>query len=517
MEEEERTAEVEHSAGAEAGRWRCRLAPIARELWLPASFLLVCVFLNPFGDRFELDRDEGINLMKGMLVARGHGLYGEIWSDQPPVFTFALAGLIKVFGVAVNPGRVLVLLSSCALLWAAGRLLREVGGEVHAASGGLLILLLPNFAKLSVSVMVGLPAISLAAVSLACLVTWHRRRSSAWLVASAVVLAFSVMTKAFTALMLPVMLLGLLGAERLRPENERWSQRLRAPGVWLACFGAIGGLLLVALVGPSNLGQLVYGHVAARKKFGQSYTVYTALAGTLPVLVLGGAGAVLAVVSRRWKALYVLAWALLAGILLRKHNPVWYHHQPLVGIPASLLAGCAVGEAVRWCRAAVSAERLRLPRVGVGVLVSAGIIWVAVCQGPTALERYELKGAAANLGGGSGSAPGPLAAAVVKYAPRTRWMVTDRPMYAFRAGLAAPPYLAVMSSKRLGTGLLGEVEIVAEIDRLKPEQVLLVRKKLAQVRRHLEGDYRVVYASGRSRLYVRRELVVGETPRSTGD
>jgi hypothetical protein len=40
--------------------------------------------------------------MKGALVANGFSLYSDIWSDQPPVLTFFLAGLEWVFPYSVT-------------------------------------------------------------------------------------------------------------------------------------------------------------------------------------------------------------------------------------------------------------------------------------------------------------------------------------------------------------------------------------------------------------------------------
>ncbi|HET9953991.1 MAG TPA: hypothetical protein VFQ61_05790, partial [Polyangiaceae bacterium] len=45
-----------------------------------------------FRDIFEIDPDEGNNLIKALLLDRGHAFLTEIWSDQPPLFPHLLWG-----------------------------------------------------------------------------------------------------------------------------------------------------------------------------------------------------------------------------------------------------------------------------------------------------------------------------------------------------------------------------------------------------------------------------------------
>ncbi len=52
----------------------------------------------PYADPRDWDYDEGINLMKVLLVDRGYALYTDIWSDQPPLLTAMLSWWFKPFG-----------------------------------------------------------------------------------------------------------------------------------------------------------------------------------------------------------------------------------------------------------------------------------------------------------------------------------------------------------------------------------------------------------------------------------
>jgi len=92
------------------------------------------------------------------------------------------------------------------------------------------------------------------------------------------------------------------------------------------------------------------------------------------------------------------------------------------------------------------------------------------------------------------------------YAAHTHWVVTDMPMYAFRAGLLVPPPLAAITDKRLASGEATEEQIIQVIEEYQPEQVLLGRFDLPAVEAYLKKDYRRIYQWGRRRLYLHGEL-----------
>jgi hypothetical protein len=107
-----------------------------------------------------------------------------------------------------------------------------------------------------------------------------------------------------------------------------------------------------------------------------------------------------------------------------------------------------------------------------------------------------------------------------EYAGETRWVLADRPMFPFRAGLATPPNVAVFTRKRILTGVLTLEDLLVTVDRFQPEQVVLTWKTPPAMARELvrsiEGRYRMVLGeSGGSplRLYVRRDVASDPVPR----
>jgi hypothetical protein len=95
---------------------------------------------------------------------------------------------------------------------------------------------------------------------------------------------------------------------------------------------------------------------------------------------------------------------------------------------------------------------------------------------------------------------------MANHAADTRWVVTNLPMYAFRAGLPVPPSLAVMSEKRIVTGELTEAQIIAIIEEVRPEQVLLGRREFPELEAVLKEDYRLLYTRGKRQLYLRKDI-----------
>ena len=101
------------------------------------------------------------------------------------MFTHLLVGVFSLFGPSMESARALVLFFSSGLIVAAIAFLRGIGEGRYALIGRILLLLMPRYIRLSMSVMIGLPALSLAMVSLAVLVSWHRQQNPAMLIASA--------------------------------------------------------------------------------------------------------------------------------------------------------------------------------------------------------------------------------------------------------------------------------------------------------------------------------------------
>ena len=101
-----------------------------------------------------------------------------------------------------------------------------------------------------------------------------------------------------------------------------------------------------------------------------------------------------------------------------------------------------------------------------------------------------------------------------RFAPQTNWVMTDKPIYAFRVGLPIPPQIAVMTRKRLATGYLLEEQIIDAVMEWKPEQVLLGRFDFPSLERYLAEDYRLIHSRINMKLYVRKDTEKNADPTS---
>ena len=483
-------------------------------LWLlsPSILVALVILFFPFRFAFELDADEGVDLLKSVLVAQGSRLYTDVWSDQPPLFTYLIAAIFRLLGVKLNVVRLMVLMFSCALFWAVVQYLRAFWGAWHAALGGVILILLPFYLRLSVSVMFGLPSISLAMLAVLAICYWHKEDRKLWLVLSGLALAASLMTKLFTGLLAPLLLAGLIIQEwHGFRKTGSWRGLLTPAAIWTFAFATCALLIGLVLIPPDGPGQLLVNHWRAQSvEFPNPETIAGYLGQSLPAILLGVVGGVYVIQMRRWTGLYLVAWALAGFLLLSQTTPVWYHHQLLVTVPTSVLAAVALGELVVAIRGRFRSRPDPSPP-GALRLVTAVLIpflVASILNGSVNDLDYRLPNFVRPHENRRERQVQNLLAVMRKYADATTILVTDRPMLAVRLGKPVPPELAALTGKRLLTGELSEDEIISTIVKYQPEQIALARFELAQVDAYLRQHYRLVHEVTDHRLYVRSDLQV---------
>ncbi len=466
----------------------------------------------PFRKRFEFDYDEGINAMKSLLLGQGFSLYSEVWSDQPPLFTYLLTGWFRIFGFDINAGRVLVLVLSTILLATAIVVLQRLWGPWHALAGALIIVLLPYYDILSVSVMIGLPAITLAMLSLLCIIFWHKQRKSLWLWLGAIALSLSVLTKLFTVFLAPIFIAGIiLGEYTAKDGLFNWWKVLRPALVWGLVFSLLTLGLGLTLVGPTNAPQLLDVHLAARvtqtyAHYVDVYTITQYLQASWSILLIALIGSIFAVLEKNWLSLYLVAWAVTGFALLSVQKPVWYHHQLLVTIPSAMLAGIAIGEVIHLIPGIINNSDFFCLRGLLAAIAITGFVFVLQNHFPHTYNNFTLPAHKIEPIAPSLNREEPFLDELSQYAGKTRWIVTDMPMYAFRTGLLVPPPLAVFTGKRVATGALSEDEIIEIVKEYRPEQVFIGRFKFPDLEQFLTDDYLQNYFRGRKHHYLLGEL-----------
>jgi hypothetical protein len=412
--------------------------------------------------------------------------------------------------VNITAVRLLILLSSCALLWAGASFLRMSWGAPHAVAAGLVLVFLPYYLRLSVSIMVGLPAIALAMLSLLSICLWHHQGRTLWLTLSGLALALSVMTKVFTVIVAPLCIGGAIiqGWQIYRRTGFRRNLFLPA-GVWIGGFG-FGVLLLgLPLIPREGLSQLLLNHLKAQSaEFPDADSIVRYLRESLPAIFLGMIGSVHVIRRRRWTGLYLTAWAAMAFLLLSLISPVWYHHQLLVTTPVAALAGVTLGELFVAIRGRFREARLKSVSGGLH-LVSGLLVPFLVASALTrSIDEldYRLPNFIRQPADERETQTLNLLLKIRDYESATHLVVTDRPMLAVRLGTSVPPEIAALTGKRLLTGELSEQEIISIIEDRQPELVALARFGLPKVDAYLQQHYRLVHKVTDHRLFVREDV-----------
>ena len=474
---------------------------------LPLLFFLVCNALIYSLDCFEFDPDEGINLIKAFLVNRGYLLYRDIWNDQPPLLTYILSISFSVFEPNVNFARSIISLFSALLLWQNWLILYLLGGIECALIGSLLLIISPDYLKLSISVMVGLPCLCWALGAFLSILIWHLNHRNIWLIASAILLSLSVSTKLFTLFLAPIIVAGIL-LERAGDRQRSWSKKLQPSLVWMATFSGCTLLLLVLLVGVDNIHLLTESHTDARNNAafaGLSLQDYIQTDYKVFLAGFGCWGVVTAYRRRQWEIFYFVAWLITFYFLLQQHRPVWYHQLLTIHIPAIILAAYGMGELLKIVR--IRGLRYIFKQRAFIIFLSVAIVSTILLVGEqtkTTLRAIEYW----RTSWGANVIPQNLEyqflAEIKQSELETDWIVTDSPIFAFRADIPVPPSTAVLSRKQLETKNVTDAKVIDIVDRYQPQQVFLKRFEWSQLNEFLAQNYQLTKQEREFRLYTNK-------------
>jgi hypothetical protein len=92
------------------------------------------------------------------------------------------------------------------------------------------------------------------------------------------------------------------------------------------------------------------------------------------------------------------------------------------------------------------------------------------------------------------------------HAGETHWVYAENPMFPFQAGLAVPPPLAVLSSKRLQTGTLTDAQVLQTLEAFKPEMVIQSRFFLPAATEYMRlRNFTRIDETPKYRLYLRKD------------
>lgn len=452
---------------------------------LICGYALCAALYFPWINAYEANPDEGFNLGKAALVSAGYSLYKEVWSDQPPLLTYSLALVQQWMPGSVAAARLLILAFACLLLASLYSLIDRRHGRWAACFAVLALMTAPLFLRLSVAVMIGLPAIALAVLAMAVASQrWFKWHVGA--VLAGLIFALSLQTKFFTALLGPSLVLMLW----LSRASAGRRHQLQAVGAFVAAC-CVGFMMVLMAAGDAFINQLLRPHFAENLRDAyslerSSWELWLVLRRHPPLLLGALVGLVVLRKELLRNMLPVTVWLLLTTAALLLHTPVWNHHAMLLLPALAWLGGAGLAAAYQRARA----HQEGLGRRGV-VVLSCGLAILCVLHAST-VKRPDPEMPKRAMGD-----------LVQAFAPLGGWVMTDSPIDAFRAGLLVPPHLVVYAHKRLMTGSLTPADILNQLQTVHPHQVAFRRFPVDPViRRYLDAHYVRTAAWGQTVHYV---------------
>ncbi len=484
--------------------------------WLALTSLLVGFFVwgaTHLGG-FAWDFDEGLNLMKARTARLGYRLYSEIWSDQPPALTLFLAVAFKLFGDSVAMGRLVAVLFSSIGLLGIALITRELGGQLGSLAAVAILVTASCFFKLSRAVMIGLPAISLATLSIAFAFYYLRTGKWQWLALAGGVFSASLLMKLMiTFVVVPLALTTFL--------------RRGASRSWMGITKDLG-MLILTVVTPILPCLVVYD---GQVMFDQVIGTYLKSKDTLllditcnlreichyfksnyGLLALASYGTISLLLKRSRSVLIIISWLILTLVILVTHSPLWRHHFILLLFPLAILGGVAISQI--WHRLPQSLDQPFSQRMF--LLLGLVALSLYLFELPKTIRADQ----------GLLSAPGDeVAQEVVSLLKRITkpedFVMTDELMIAFRAGRKVPPSLCVPSAKRIVTGNLTLGELITTTKEYDARVVLTWSGRFAMLPEYIrwvKTNYRLVKSyDDQHQIYQKRPPVERPGLASLGD
>jgi 4-amino-4-deoxy-L-arabinose transferase-like glycosyltransferase len=434
-------------------------------IFLIAVFIFAIRF-KPITQTFEFDYDEGLNLMKTFLYLKGFSLYTQVWNDQPPVFTVLLSYWFRLFGHSIVAARCLVLLFSATLLWCFYQIICRSVGRVPALLATFLLFSSWGYIRLSMSVMIGIPSLAMAMVSIYFLRIYKEFYRPYLLILSGFFLGISLQTKLFTAFLLPFFFFEIFNwnLREMVPGKKQGKEWLYILACWMGSFGIIYVLVGLLFQQFFHYDQVVQSHLKQPIRTGELFYnnigyLSQIIRQDYDYIFLGCIGILAVFLKKQRSGLFPLSWFIASALILLNHKPIWYHYYLLLSIPTCWLAAYGIVfllDLITQNLKSPNIKTLIFPCMVFLLLIVLAIATPTSSKGkpPKDLEVVKL---------------------VLKYKSSTQWVFTDRPMYALATGLRVPPEIAVMSYKRLNSGNLTSKDLVTVLQNYHPEQIVLDR------------------------------------------
>jgi len=426
--------------------------------------LINAIFIKaPIKQTFEYDTDEGFELMKPVLLQKGFSLYKEIYNDQPPLFTLILSSWFKLFSPSVYHGRILILVFSAILIWAFYGIVKNPWGDLCAFLAVTFLILSQLYLRLSSSIMLVIPPLSLAMLSILCVILYKKSQAKYLLLLSGIFMAVSLHTKLIAAFLIPIIAFEII--QTTRPNlREKGKLNLHLPPLLLWLSGFLLVYLSILLIFfhfdfSLLLRQLIQPHFTRSNLPEDNFSViWQMILSDYDIALLALMGIILLVRQKKWQLFFPVLWLATALAVLAIYRPIWDHYYLLVSIPICWLAAISFSQFF-----GARGNRDRFLR-----WLTAAIIILTILKIPSKYNRMSKSIAV-------GTAPDEhkVVELLLKYKKKIHWIFTDRPIFAFYADILVPPELVLTIEKRSFTDNLTQDYFIGKLGKYKPEMIIL--------------------------------------------
>jgi len=477
---------------------------------VPAAFLFIVLAVVRFGNVFEYNIDEGMYTMRALLHIKGYALYHPIWMDQPPFLTLVISFFFKIFKASVFLARFITLLFSTLLVWAIYSIVAKTQNALCGVWAVVVMVFSLHYLYFSVAATATIPVIAAAVLSSYLLLRYKDTGRKRYLIFSAVIFGCAVMIKFFALVFLPGMLAEMMALKR----RKKAVYLLLWLVTWFVTFLCVAGFVRV------DFFQIVQPYLLARELPGDAampaaqylFQWLKDASGVVPLLL-----AALFFTKQGQRKFFIVPLVSLITVLivLSTHRPLWANYYLYMIIPLIWTASYGV-----YALYLLIQERWAAKDMFLSARDTAAIIFLAIGLGASLMAAYiqyphvrwqlmkpELDSRLHD------SDRRNIIGLMKKYALRTHMVVTDRPIYAFYAGLLADPYLSTFSSKRIRCGLLTAKDYLDIVTKERPELILFTEntRQLGQgiepfLQKDYTLDYKDIHSADKEALYVLKNI-----------
>jgi len=423
-------------------------------------------------DYYAWHDDESVFALTSKAVYEGHGLYRDIWFNYPPGFIQYLALAHHLLGYSLTTARLAVFVGGLVALAAVGLLAREQSRPWAGVAAILMLAVMPHFVVLSTAAMTEVPALALATLGVWLAVRYSQRGGLGWLLASGAVLSVALYFKPtmWPALTVPGIAILYVARKPLR---------ILRHGLLFSCALLIPFAIGVLLTNPTQFAHQFW--VTYRQSqeafplelwrnirhqyqylFADNYRLQH-----IGLVLLDIVGFVALWQKRRVSAVMMAGWLGVTLFALITHTPMYRHHQIVLLLPLSTVAGVGLVATWHWFRSA------RVPwhtYLAGAILVATfielkGDIWAAYAVIQAREDDFiDVSRQATDW--------------LVANTQPDDYVITDGQIIAIRANREVPINIANTSRMRIYTGELTDQQMIDAAREYDPAAVIFWEKKL---------------------------------------